>query len=48
MAVRSQQMSTQEAIRFGETMRKLFAGTEDAREGGRALVEKRPPDWTGR
>src|SRR3954454_22209787 len=36
-AVRSRQMSTVEAIRFGETMRKVAGATEDAREGGRAF-----------
>jgi hypothetical protein len=37
-----------EAIRFGETMRKVAAGTEDAVEGGRAAREGRRPEWRGR
>src|SRR3954470_15753816 len=38
VAVRTQHMSTVEAIRFGETMRKVAAATEDAAEGGRAAA----------
>jgi len=37
-----------EAIRFGETMRRVASSTEDAVEGGRAARERRPPDWRGR
>ena len=37
-----------EAIRFGETMRKVAGATEDAAEGGRAVREGRPPSWKGR
>jgi hypothetical protein len=37
-----------EAIRFGETMRKVTAATEDAAEGGRAAREGRDPQWRGR
>jgi enoyl-CoA hydratase/carnithine racemase len=48
MAVRSQQMPMIEAIRFGETMRKVAAATEDAREGMGAAVERRTPEWHGR
>lgn len=48
MATRSPHMSTVEAIRFGETMRKVAAATDDAREGGRAAREGRSPTWTGR
>ena len=48
VAMRSQHLSTVEAIRFGETMRKVAAATEDAAEGGRAAVEGRPPNWRGR
>ena len=36
VAVRTQHMSTVEAIRFGETMRKVAGMTEDAAEGMRA------------
>jgi enoyl-CoA hydratase/carnithine racemase len=45
VAVRSQQLPMLEAIRFGETMRKVATATEDAAEGGRAAAERRPPEW---
>ncbi|MCU1465865.1 MAG: crotonase [Actinomycetia bacterium] len=48
VAVRSQHLPTLEAIRFGETMRKVAAATEDATEGGRAFAEKRRPEWRAR
>jgi enoyl-CoA hydratase/carnithine racemase len=48
VATRSQHLSSVEAIRFGETMRKVAATTEDAAEGGRAAAEGREPEWTGR
>jgi hypothetical protein len=34
-----------EAIRFGETMRKVAAITQDATEGLAAAREKRTPSW---
>ena len=46
--MRSQHLPTLEAIRFGETMRKVAAATEDAAEGGRAAAEGRTPEWKGR
>ena len=48
VAVRTRTMATTEAIRFGETMRKVAGATDDAREGIAARVEGRPPRWTGR
>jgi (E)-benzylidenesuccinyl-CoA hydratase len=48
VAVRSRHLPTLEAIRFGETMRKVANATEDAREGVRAAMERRPPNWQGR
>lgn len=44
----SGQMGWSEAVRFGETMRRLhnFAAP-DSQEGTRAFVEKRSPNWTG-
>jgi enoyl-CoA hydratase/carnithine racemase len=48
VAMRTRTMSTVEAIRFGETMRKVAATTEDAAEGGRAAAGRRPPVWRGR
>ncbi len=48
IATRSQHLPMLDAIRFGETMRKVAAATEDAAEGGRAFAERRPPQWRGR
>ncbi len=48
VAMRSQHLSSVEAIRFGETMRRVVATTGDAAEGARAAAEGRPPEWTGR
>jgi len=48
MAWRSRFMPWLEAVRMGETMRRLVAATEDAREGGLAWRERRDPRWTGR
>jgi enoyl-CoA hydratase/carnithine racemase len=48
VAIRSRQLSTIDAIRFGETMRKVVATTEDAAEGLRAAAEKRVPQWRAR
>jgi enoyl-CoA hydratase/carnithine racemase len=48
VAMRAEHLSTVEAIRFGETMRKVAAATDDATEGGRAAREKRPPVWKAR
>jgi E-phenylitaconyl-CoA hydratase len=48
MATRSQHLPMSDAIRFGETMRKVAAATDDAAEGGRAFAERRPPEWRGR
>ncbi len=48
VAVRSQNLPWVEAVRFGETMRKVANATEDAAEGRAAAVEKRRPRWRGR
>src|SRR6202049_822530 len=48
VAVRSQILPPVEAIRFGETMRMVAMGTEDAKEGFRALAEGRAPRWKAR
>ena len=37
-----------EAVRFGETMRRVAAATDDATEGWTAAGERRPPEWRGR
>ena len=47
VAMRSQSLPMLEAIRFGETMRKVAGATNDANEGMRAAAEGRPPVWTG-
>jgi E-phenylitaconyl-CoA hydratase len=48
VAVRAQQLPLLEAIRFGETVHKVVAATDDASEGGRAARERRPPEWQAR
>jgi hypothetical protein len=48
VAVRAEHLSSLEAIRFGETMRKVVASTADAAEGLEAAREGRSPRWTGR
>jgi len=48
VAMRSQHLSSVEAIRFGETMRKVAGATDDAAEGARAAAEGRRPEWRGR
>jgi E-phenylitaconyl-CoA hydratase len=48
VAVRSRGVPLSEAIRFGETMRKVAGATADAAEGARARAEGRQPRWEGR
>ncbi|MHB8663342.1 MAG: enoyl-CoA hydratase/isomerase family protein [Acidimicrobiales bacterium] len=48
VAMRSRHLPPVEAIRFGETMRKVAGATKDAAEGMRAAAERRPPIWQGR
>lgn len=48
VAVRARRLPPLEAIRFGETMRRVAAGTADAREGAAAAAERRPPRWQAR
>ncbi|MDQ4092061.1 MAG: enoyl-CoA hydratase-related protein [Actinomycetota bacterium] len=48
VAVRSADLPMTDAIRFGETMRRVVAATEDAAEGRAAVLEQRDPVWRGR
>jgi E-phenylitaconyl-CoA hydratase len=48
VAARGRYLPWVEAVRFGETMRRVAAGTEDAAEGMAAVREGRPPKWQGR
>jgi enoyl-CoA hydratase/carnithine racemase len=48
MAVRAPHLPAVDTIRFGETIRKVVAASEDATEGVRAAAERRPPRWQGR
>jgi E-phenylitaconyl-CoA hydratase len=45
VAVRSQYLSPIDAIRFGETMRKVAAATADVTEGRQAAADGRAPRW---
>jgi enoyl-CoA hydratase/carnithine racemase len=47
VAVRTRSMPWIEAVRFGETMRKVANQTEDAAEARRAAAEGRAPNWRG-
>ena len=48
MAWRGQRLAWIDAVRMGETMRRVAGTTEDAREGRQAAAEGRPPKWKGR
>jgi len=48
VAWRSADMSWIDAVRFGETMRKVVGATDDVAEGLTAWRERRPPRWQGR
>ncbi len=48
MAMRGAHLPPTEAIRWGETMRKVAAATEDAAEGAQAARDKRAPQWRAR
>ena len=47
VARRGQELPFVDAIRFGETMRKVARGTKDAGIGPAAFREKQTPTWTG-
>jgi enoyl-CoA hydratase/carnithine racemase len=48
VAARGASLPWVEAVRFGETMRRVATATEDAAEGWAAVREGRPPQWKGR
>ena len=48
VAFRGQQLPFLDAIRFGETMRRVAGSLDDVQEGRTAYAEKRPPEWQGR
>ncbi|MEX2238401.1 MAG: enoyl-CoA hydratase-related protein, partial [Dehalococcoidia bacterium] len=48
VAARGQELPFVNAVRFGETMRRVAGATDDAREGPTAYREKRPPSWQAR
>ncbi len=48
MAARGPNLPWEDAVRFGESMRRVVATTEDAREGMQAARDVRAPNWTGR
>jgi enoyl-CoA hydratase/carnithine racemase len=43
-----QDMSLVQGLDYAQLMIRIMAQTDDAREGTRAFMEKRPPHWTGR
>jgi enoyl-CoA hydratase/carnithine racemase len=45
VAMRGQELPFTQAVRFGETMRRVAGATADAKEGGAAAREKREPTW---
>ena len=48
MAYRGQTLPWTDAVRMGETMRRLVAASDDAAEGRAAAAERRAPEWKGR
>jgi enoyl-CoA hydratase/carnithine racemase len=48
VATRGRELPWIDAVRFGETMRKVATATDDAREGMTAAAEGRAPEWHGR
>jgi E-phenylitaconyl-CoA hydratase len=48
VAVRTADLPMTDAIRFGETMRRVVGATDDTAEGQAAMLERRDPLWRGR
>jgi E-phenylitaconyl-CoA hydratase len=48
MAARGPRLPWEDALRLGESMRRVVGATEDASEGMQAAHEHRDPEWRGR
>jgi enoyl-CoA hydratase/carnithine racemase len=48
MAARGAHLPWEDALRLGESMRRVVGATEDASEGMQAAREQRDPEWNGR
>ena len=48
MAHRGRRLPWTDAVRMGETMRRLVGASDDAAEGRAAWAERRDPEWRGR
>jgi enoyl-CoA hydratase/carnithine racemase len=48
MAARGTRLPWEDAVRLGESMRRVVGATEDASEGMQAAAERRDPQWKGR
>jgi enoyl-CoA hydratase/carnithine racemase len=47
MAARGAHLPWEDAVRLGESMRRVVGATEDATEGMQAAREQRDPQWKG-
>ncbi len=47
MAARGAHLPWEDAVRLGESMRRVVGGTEDASEGMQAARDQRDPEWKG-
>jgi enoyl-CoA hydratase/carnithine racemase len=48
MAARGAHLPWEDAVRLGESMRRVVGASDDAAEGMRAARERRAPEWRGR
>jgi E-phenylitaconyl-CoA hydratase len=48
MAARGPRLPWEDSVRLGESMRRVVAATDDAKEGMQAAHERRDPQWRGR